>query len=1274
MKIFQPMLFVGLGGTGGLIGAELERRLRAELCGPDGTALTSNGRLPYELPGCLQFVYADYSEAELGRLPHLSADTALRQAYSRTSRATHDLLPADFDSSQEVTRMLRAMLRDEVSGWLPPHDSTEPRINPLRNGAGQLPTVGRAALFATLAGGPAPVLTPLHRAIDAIAGSGGELQEVGGDRINGCDVFVAFSVAGGTGAGIFLDYLHLIGQAFKDKKFRGARIYPLVVMPSAFPEAKGGGREAELNAARAVVDLSRLVDEQNAPRAEAALGDTAQYGALRIRYPQTHPVSLRPGTVPTAFLFSQTAAIRPEDLRRSIVSLVVSLVGTDLNLGEVGGGGRDDDYQTFASNFVNGDISRRTRSATGIGRKGISTSLVASMTAPLDELAELVAARMLAHAVTGLTDPAALVPHETAPLVKEMFTASGLGELWRREPLEVSEPDPLPLGSHHIETALRDRLEQLRQLLGDLERQVTHRMPTLVEGFSPRAAAEQLLLKTDLFTLGRVVSGVPGDSGAVARLGFLGMLDNRRQDPAAPAGMDIQPPPVPRIKGRMVGPRLRWTDDEVAGVLEEQDRWYRWRARTVWHRAWSEHEPRWRQAANQLRNDVHAVGDAFRKHVDDEPRAHAAQVKELYDDRAGVSYLLPPQGNLGRFYQALMERLAESHQLGPNGDEAALLHRLVDAELRRSAFAAGRLSPDAAVSEVKAAFKHRVQRLFSERPDGRQARALLPRMSTLLAAEAGDTEAAQQVSTRALEQFRYKLAGMLPAAFTPEGNGRLKVLITYPGARRVTVDEYLEKHLRLPQDSQRTIEFRAVDTDSISVVLFRSEMSLTDVPEARKVLRRWAGARASRGTEDVLRWRQRLGYRDEWLASTPDDRTHILHRLLCALWNGQIDYLGDPASPEQLRIRLHDDAEPDAPSIELTLTGGQYGLSSWASLLRAYEDWALLQEENIVQSFCKVVMNTLPRGLGSSGSEPSELYLKLVHEVAPRQLRLLDEQERRYGPRVAHRTRRLREFWGEALPDALDLPFPEGEDGALRNLRELEAGMREGRDIEGGLWDGGEERRAPSDRDRRQRPADRPRPAPVDGGGPGEPYGAGPHRADGWDVPAHGRTGSGGGRGGVPPARSGPVPGTGVPVTRHGDDGHREADWPAAAPHDERTRHWPDGPYPAAGGAVDRTRPDGDRTAPPEPGRVRPVPSAPLAGRPVVQQAPAGRPVTGPVPARAPEYPPFQRAAEPDPGWPSAGPAAPWGISDTDGDADWPDDETTSGGDGDDRESWEKHA
>ena len=44
MKIYQPMLYVGLGGTGCQIGIELERRLREELCGPDGRKLSKSLR------------------------------------------------------------------------------------------------------------------------------------------------------------------------------------------------------------------------------------------------------------------------------------------------------------------------------------------------------------------------------------------------------------------------------------------------------------------------------------------------------------------------------------------------------------------------------------------------------------------------------------------------------------------------------------------------------------------------------------------------------------------------------------------------------------------------------------------------------------------------------------------------------------------------------------------------------------------------------------------------------------------------------------------------------------------------------------------------------------------------------------------------------------------------------------------------------------------------------------------------------------------------------
>lgn len=534
MKIFQPMLFVGLGGTGGLVGAELERRLRAELCGPDGLALTGlNGYAPYQLPDGLQFVYADYSESDLQRLPQFNVDPSLRAAYARTSRATHNLLP-NFDASPEVTKMLRASMREEVADWLPPRID-EPKVTPLHNGAGQLPTVGRAALFATLRHGLGPVLEPLLQAIDLMAKSAGGLSEFGGGKTNGCDVFVAFSVAGGTGAGIFLDYLHLINHAFQLRRFDGVKIYPLVVMPSSFSAASGGGREAELNAARALVDLFRLVDGQNAPTEGAEIGDLDHDSGMGIRYPGTMPIRLRTGILPTAFLFSPTAGIRADDLRRSIVSLVMSLIGTELGDGRSKGRtmAADDDYQTFAASFINRGVHRSALSPTGIGRQGVSTSLVASMTAPMDQLADLVAGRLLREAVTDLVErPRTMLRDSTVPMIRQLFADSHLEELWERRQLDVPEPDPLPRGSKNIERALGERIADMQRLLSDLRADVTRQAAVLADRFAPRPAIDKLLQTVDPFLAERVVRGIPDSDEPIARLGFLGMLDNRARAPS----------------------------------------------------------------------------------------------------------------------------------------------------------------------------------------------------------------------------------------------------------------------------------------------------------------------------------------------------------------------------------------------------------------------------------------------------------------------------------------------------------------------------------------------------------------------------------------------------------------------------------------------------------------------------------------------------------------------------------------------------------------------
>ncbi|MFD7700813.1 tubulin-like doman-containing protein [Streptomyces caelestis] len=1028
MKIFQPMLFVGLGGTGGLVGAELERRLRAELCGPDGMALSrQSGRAPFQLPDCLQFVYADYSEGDLRRLPQFTVDPSLRPAYARTSRATHNLLP-NFDSSPAVTKMLRASMRGEVADWLPPVVG-EPEVTPLRSGAGQLPTVGRAALFATLRHGLSPVLEPLLQAIDAIAKSAGELSEFGGSKVNGCDVFVSFSVAGGTGAGIFLDYLHLISHAFQLRRFDGVRIYPLVVMPSSFSAATGGGWEAELNAARALVDLFRLVDRQNAPREGTEIGDLDHDAGFAVRYPGTPPVRLRTGILPTAFLFSPTAGIRADDLRRSIVSLVMSLIGTELGDGRVRGRktAADDDYQTFAASFINRGVARSAPSPTGIGRQGVSTSLVASMTAPMDQLADLVAGRLLREAVTDLVErPRAGFKDDAVPMIRQLFADSHLEELWERGQLPVPDPEPLPRGGKNIEQALGERIADMQRLLADLRTEVDRQATTMADRFAPRPAVDKLLRSVDPFLAERVVRGVPGHEDPIVRRGFLGMLDNRARAPQRPPGVTEQPPKIPRIKGQLAGlAPARWGDEEVQEAIQEQDLWYQWRCRSIWHEAWREQHQHWQPQADAAGDDVVRLVNAFRRHCDQEPRTSEQKAHELYEDRTGISYLLPPQRSLNYFYEDVVRRLVYREGLRETDDESALLLKLVDGDTWRQVLALSRRDPEGSVARVKGLLEARITRLFAERGARLEQHPLLPAMGTLLAAAAGDADAKEQTSKETLDLFVRKLAVLLPVGFTPEGTGPLRILVTHPRVQAVEeVREYLGKTLRLPTDANNSVEYRGVESDSITVVLFRSEMSLIQVPEARKVLRQWARAKKFEEPRDVLRWRQRTGFRDSWMVSSEEDRRVILHRLLCCMWNGQVDVLdGDPSSPERIRLRLFPERGAHVPGVRLRLDDFPGGVSSWAELLRSYERWTVLDDSRAVEDHCRELMRAQPLGLSRSGSEPHPLFTDLVEKVAPRQLELLAERRERGGERVEGWVRPLWEFWAETLPAALDMEF-----------------------------------------------------------------------------------------------------------------------------------------------------------------------------------------------------------------------------------------------------------
>lgn len=1031
MRIFQPMMFIGLGGTGCKVGSELERVLRQELCGPDGTELQRriDALAPYQLPGCLQFVYADLAESEFGEIEQkVVPNRAYLPAAERTYHMVRDLVP-DVDTYPEVAQSLRLSAPAETAGWLPPPHG-EPLIGPLSRGAGQLPTIGRAALFETFRGGLAPARDSLTAAIGEINNARGQLAVLADDqvaRVDAVDVFVACSVAGGTGSGLFYDYLHLIGDTLNRNNYR-ARIFPLIVMPSAFPEGLGGGRAARLNAARALLDLFRLVDEQNAAVAGNRLNAQGVEGAQVIRYPGRIAVQLRPSTVQTAVLFTGSQGMQREDLHRSMVSLMLSLVGTDL--APEGDGAAAPNFQSFADSFIN-NVDRGVPAAAGVGRRGVSTSSVASLTVPLEELTEIVSSRLLADAVAELTERAPGAAENNRKLVQQFFRDGNLDRLWARSAKEFEDPAAVN-GADAILTALAGRKANMENALRALEQQLQTDAPRLAREFDPAKAMESVLGEIDLFRLRRVVIGDPGFDDEVSKLGAAKTMRARKARPRPPENVG-EAPPTPAVVTKWWR-RTRFGDPSVQESVRLQNEWYGWRTKVLWHAAWNDQAPRWEPRLRSFEREVVRLVQAFTEYAAAEPGRFARREKELFEPRVGVSYLLPRQGRLESFYESVLRRFREAYSEQNRVLETATAGEIVNAILGdqgwRQAYAISiEHGPDRAVTFVRDRISAEVGTLFRY-SDG-ERRPLVPGLHALLSAAAG--RGVEDVDADDLLQFREKLAGLVPGGYAPSGAGAMKILFSYPATRRdPQLQAYLQQTVHLPRSTTNVIEWRPIDAEFITAVMFRTSMGLTEVPEVQEVLRDWSDAVHHPEEGDFLAWRQRLDYRFNYLAASADDRVRILHHLLCVAWNGGITASGGSESPEFVDVRLND------AGLRMELALSPYGAqSSWGSVLGAYEEWVLADNENIRRQFAAELVKAVPVGVTRRPRPPHKLFTTLVtlSRSEPQEIERLLAEDRRSGRR---RLEILHEFWASTFPAAMALPFALVEDTVADNLAELD--------------------------------------------------------------------------------------------------------------------------------------------------------------------------------------------------------------------------------------------
>jgi hypothetical protein len=1036
VKLYQPVLFIGLGGTGCDIGAELERRLREEICGPDGNDFRKKNdkdrMLAYQLPSCIQFVYADMNQAELDRLPRRVVPGPEHiPASALTAHYVTGLVP-DIVSYPELAARLRLEAEPVVEGWLPPAGRQEPKVNPLHRGAGQFPTIGRASLMGTFIEGTAPAVHDIRQAVGKLVNSGEDLQAMGGKPARGIDVFVAFSVAGGTGAGIFYDYLHLIADTVSRHSGLRVKVYPLVLMPSAFTEGLGGGRPAQLNGGRALLDLFRLVDQQNGADAELMLRGTtdrrpASEDEVAVTYPDGSRLVMTPGTMQTGFLFSQPAGASREDMHRSIASLVLSLAGTEMS--------EDDDrngehHQSFADSFVNEVTHRQVAAQNGIGGRGVSTALVASLTVPVDELAGIVGSRLLREAIDSIAATDGRLESNRGA-IEEFLVKSGVHQVLARPGVEYADPAPVA-GAKEISTALNKRSDSMRIGIDALRAKLGKDVPQFVARFDPDSAARDMLSQLDIFRLQRVVSGHHALRDEIERGGVRGLLQLRRAAPPPPQqGWGAMPPGSPELRDRPFR-KLQWADELSTGARNQQSAWYEWQTKVVWAHAWDTHTPQWTVPLDQAQRDIgaltRALTDFARSDVEDFTRRSA----ELYRKRVGASYLLPSgSGGLDHFYQQvsrrLREQLAKDRAIDVNSNVSAVLRALVGAETWPDAFKISiEQSAENAVSYLRERVKTEIKKFLRAAPAGEQP--ILPRLHDLLTESAGHGRGSgPAIDPDYVEGFRGKLAGLLPGNFTPQGSGQMKVLVTYPAdAASETVKEYLKSSVALPKGPRVTEDFRHTDTESISVVLFRTAMGVTEVDEVRDVLRLWARALDDPRPTDLLRWRQRTGYDFGYLATREHHRVEILHRLLCALWNGRASVVGPESSPERINVRLG-----GGVTMTLPLTPLNNG-SSWGSLLRSYELWAL-DDNDMHRAFCARLMQEVPNGLRGKPEVPDELYLVMT-DLAKEQIGLLDGMMQRQAASQQSRAAQMRSFWAVTLPAALNQEFEQVDSPAAASL------------------------------------------------------------------------------------------------------------------------------------------------------------------------------------------------------------------------------------------------
>lgn len=941
--IKQRILYVGIGGSGIDLGIELDSALKREICGLDGNALAQRG-MPYktnELPPFVQQVYIDFAAAAL--------KSVANRLEGSNARTITNIIPP-YSNYAAVAASLRMKNLVEIAPWLP-SAANEPNVNPLSAGAGQYPTVGRAAMFQSIQGQglDQAVLGSIRDAIADLSGSMGDLMTyAGGTASTNVAVYVGFSASGGTGAGLFYDLLlMLIDELRQHMVGSNVTVIPAVLLPSTFdgvlPPIQWN--RGQLNASTALVDLANMIEQMtsNSPSSDE----------FDVVYPtpgsKTYKLQSSSSTVqmPVAAVISNTPGMTRDDIVRMLASAIVTQVSIT---GSTGGDGQVQNTMTFGENVVNwqGII---TMNPSSVMHKPLMPMVSASLTVPSRKIADIVAKSLLLEAFTpGAPDP------KEAEKVKELgnrilkacnLTALIDGETFKGS-YNVSFSAPTGIKS---EDQLRSKITKLQtqidsQAIPVVQTQIVETLRTMTT-FDILDGMEQIFTADPLVPLPTLAAAA---QNALSRLNLPESSDTAPNTPAVSGRRRQQKKTFLSV----FIPNKKLKQQDVKQEFELQENEFNKRVQEMWWKEWANHKHQWKNSVTTGQNrvaDLSSWWSNLLSYADDSARQGSAAVKT---PRLGVRDFVPTRGvSVDQALKNIYEDTKTS-MLGMRSLTPPTTHNLVQAVLGEGT-SGGRSALRDAINifrrnssqhdfneRILERLRREVHSVFSRSVDGQQP--AFNSLGSLLEEMIHSSPGSDAIA------LKTELGNLVPGVLVPRGGfQQASVNITYPGNTNVDIENQIAELVFSsgalkdlisagPADGGREllkksgVSVAAVgDSDSLTVNINLIGQTLFDNEEICTILQSWQNEISDPDTQK-LRWRQRLGYENMDRILVGSSRTRTLHKLLLGLWGGQIEVTqGTNENPERLVIFDTNRQQPTSALPVMTLNSG------WSDLLKSFE-------------------------------------------------------------------------------------------------------------------------------------------------------------------------------------------------------------------------------------------------------------------------------------------------------------------------------------------------